>query len=81
MRRKLALAATMSLAFGMVGSPALAHHGTTAVVPPHQHLVNGEPVGPDACSDGQSIQFDHFHMRVHLGEPGGMGVVTSAACG
>ena len=44
-------------------------------VSPHQHFVktaSGQlvPVGPDACADGPSRQFDEFHGHVHVGAVG-----------
>ncbi len=55
------------------------------VVPRHQHYVvtaDGDlvPVGPNACENGMSIQFDKFHMNGHVGEPGSRGVITGGRC-
>ena len=55
------------------------------VVPKHQHYVvtaDGDlvPVGPNACQDGMSIQFDNFHLNGHVGVPGSRGVITGRAC-
>ena len=55
------------------------------VVPKHQHYVvtaDGDlvPVGPNACANGMSIQFDNFHMNGHVGVPGSRGVITGRAC-
>ena len=56
------------------------------VVGAHQHWVltgTGRyvPVGPNACENGQSIQFDNFHFNGHLGEPGSNGVIVGRLCG
>jgi len=44
-------------------------------VPAHQHWAltgTGEwvKVGPNSCDNGQSLQFDNFHLNGHLGNPG-----------
>jgi hypothetical protein len=54
-------------------------------VSPHQHdVVTAEvdrvPVGPNACDDGPSIQFDNFHNNGHAGVPGSLGVVVGGGC-
>ena len=54
-------------------------------VPAHQHYVvtaDGDlvPVGPNACANGQSIQFDNFHLNGHVGVPGAHGVIVGRAC-
>lgn len=78
--RVTVLVLAMLMALGMMAGPSAAHHGSEPVVPAHQHWVNGEQVGPNACEDGMSIEFDHFHMRAHQGEPGQRGVVTATGC-
>lgn len=75
MRRTAAVLATGMLALGVMAAPAMAFHPSfelpnEPVVPPHQHFINGQLVGPNACEDGPSIQFDHFHLNVHVGQPG-----------
>lgn len=54
-------------------------------VPAHQHYVvtaDGDlvPVGPNACEDGQSLQFDNFHLNGHVGVPGANGVIVGRGC-
>jgi len=54
-------------------------------IPAHQHYVvtaDGDyvPVGPNACENGQSIQFDNFHINGHVGVPGSLGVLTGLPC-
>jgi hypothetical protein len=54
-------------------------------VPAHQHYVvtaDGDlvPVGPDSCEDGQSRQFDNFHLNGHVGVPGAHGVIVGRSC-
>ena len=58
------------------------------VVGAHQHwalTATGEyvPVGPNACDNGKSIQFDNFHLNGHLGMPGleKLNVITGRPCG
>jgi hypothetical protein len=84
------IAAVMALGAG----PAAAqhpHHGfpNEPLVPAHQHYINGQRVGPNACVMGQSLGFDHFHINIHLGKPGsgvfrhdgaGLGMVTATGC-
>lgn len=75
MRRTPVVLATGMLALGVMAVPAMAFHPSFGfdnepVVPPHQHFINGQLVGPNACEDGPSIQFDHFHLNVHIGQPG-----------
>lgn len=73
----------MSAAPASAGHP---HHGVPndPVVGPHQHYVvtpNGQlPIGPNACEDGMSLGFDHFHFNVHAGVPGMKGKVTATGC-
>ena len=40
-------------------------------------------VGPNSCDNGQSIQFDKFHINGHLGVPGNekLGIITGLPCG
>ena len=69
----------------VVGTAGLWVAGATAVpggeVRPHIHyVVTGDgdrvPVGPDACAQGASRQFDNFHNNGHLGSPGQHGVIV-----
>lgn len=86
----LALVAGVTTSIVVMATPAVALHGTTEpVVPAHQHWINGQQVGPDACSNGMSLEFDHFHMNIHFGKPGldrtrgdgdGLGLVTATRC-
>ena len=55
------------------------------VVRPHTHHVELRDgtrvqVGPDACSNGQSLQFDNFHNIVDRGVPGVNGIIAGAGC-
>ena len=84
--RKLAAAAAGLAvgAFGMLVTQASADPPTPQVGP-HQHYVvrsGGDPVpvGPNACEDGMSIQFDNFHLNGHVGEPGQHGVIIGSGC-
>ena len=57
----------------------------TPTVPPHQHYVvnaNGDliPVGPSACKNGMSVQFDNFHNNVHRGQPFANGIISASGC-
>jgi hypothetical protein len=67
-------------------APAIATAGPPGgVVQPHQHYVQSEgnglvPVGPNACQDGPSKQFDNFHLNGHVGEPGARGVIVGRGC-
>lgn len=81
-RRLITLLMAATLFGGPMGGAAMALHSSTPTVPPHQHIINDQKVGPNACEDGMSIQFDHFHRNVHAGRPGlgGLGKVTSMAC-
>lgn len=94
-KRIVALVVGVLMSLGMVAAPALAFHPrfeepNEPVISPHQHLINGQRVGPNACKNGPSIAFDHFHLNVHIGKPGldffrgdppdGLLLVTSAAC-
>ena len=76
-----AVVAASSAVIGVAAATA----GPAGVVPPHRHYVasaNGElqPVGPNACEDGKSVQFDNFHNNVHRGEPGANGIISAAGC-
>lgn len=78
----LALAVTLLSGSGI----AVAAQGPpVGTVTPHRHYVNLPdgtlvPAGPDACSNGRSIQFDNFHYNVHRGVPGGNGIISSRGC-
>lgn len=70
-KRMLALSVGVSISTFGLAAPAVGLHETNEpVVPAHQHWINGQLVGPDACSDGMSLAFDHFHLNVHRGKPG-----------
>jgi hypothetical protein len=74
-----ALATTLAFASAAGGEPP------GGVVPIHQHYVvdaNGAllPVGPDACNDGPSKQFDNFHFNIHLGMPFANGIISFSGC-
>lgn len=65
---------------------AAATAGPAGTVPAHRHFVVNSagdlvPVGPNACADGVSVQFDNFHSNVHRGEPGGNGIISASGCG
>ena len=81
-RRLMTLLMAATLFGGSMGGAAMAFHSSPPQVSPHQHVVNGQQVGPNACDNGMSIQFDHFHNNVHAGQPGfgGLGKVTSLPC-
>lgn len=92
-KRTLALGAAIVMSLWMA-APALAFHPhhelpNEPLVEPHQHYINGQRVGPNACEDGPSIAFDHFHLNVHIGKPGfdffrgdgsGLHLVTATGC-
>ena len=84
MKSKLALAvAVAAMALAPAAATGQAPGGN---VPPHQHYVvtsDGDlvPIGPNSCEDGQSVQFDQFHVHVHRGEPGANGRVVGLMCG
>lgn len=83
MKSKLAAAVTIA---AMVLTPTLAGADQpTPVVPPHQHYIIAAtgvlvPVGPSACTDGMSVQFDNFHFNVHRGQPFANGIVSFSGC-
>jgi len=83
MKKKIAVTGLIAAA---ILTPAIAGAvQPTPTVPVHRHFVvssSGElvPVGPDSCANGQSVQFDNFHLNVHRGAPGAHGVVVSTAC-
>ena len=93
-RRIVAGVVAVAGTLGVIAGPASAFHPkydfpNEPIVPPHQHFINGQRVGPNACEDGPSIAFDHFHLNVHGGRPGhaffrgdgdGLGLVTAAHC-
>lgn len=83
-KTKLACAAVSAGALLMATGSALATAPAPTVFP-HQHfVVNGAGetigVGPNACEDGPSIEFDNFHLNVHSGPAGSHGTVISAPC-
>ena len=86
MKLKPALAvAVMVAAGGVVTAAAASGAPPGGTVPPHQHYVisaTGElvPVGPDACNDGPSHQFDNFHLNVHRGQPFANGIISFSGC-
>lgn len=90
MRRIIVVAAACLMSLAMVAGPASAHHGTDPIVGPHKHVVTkanaaagAVTIGPDACSDGMSLQFDHVHMKVHEGAAGTInsdGPIGGAGC-
>lgn len=95
MRRGAVLLASTLMALGMMAGPAMAMHPAhdfpnEPIVGPHQHYINGQRVGPNACADGMSLGFDHFHLNVHIGQPGlgvfreegrdGLGLTTATGC-
>jgi hypothetical protein len=90
MNRTVVAAVIVSGGFlALSAAPALAEHPhlgapNEPVVPAHQHYVvtpNGNlPVGPNACEDGMSLAFDHFHLNVHRGVPGTQGTVVATGC-
>lgn len=76
-----AVVAASSAVIGVAAATA----GPAGVVSPHRHFVvsaNGElqPVGPNACEDGKSVQFDNFHTNVHRGQPNANGIISAAGC-
>ena len=82
---KIAVAASAAAAAVIGGAMATAADQPVPVVPPHQHFVitaSGDtvPVGPNACANGPSLQFDNFHFNVHRGRPFDNGIITFAAC-
>ena len=85
MRNRIAaLALGVTLLSGS-GIAVAAQGPPVGTVRPHRNFVNlpdetRVPVGPDACSNGRSIQFDNFHYNVHQGVPGGNGIISSGGC-
>jgi hypothetical protein len=83
MRSKLWIG--VAIAFAAMAPVVAGADAPGGSVPPHQHYAvngNGEliPIGPDACDDGQSRQFDNMHIHVHRGAPGGHGTVVGLPC-
>lgn len=90
-KRMLTLVVGVTISMLGTAAPAVALHGgpSEPVVAAHQHWINGQEVGPDACGNGMSLAFDHFHMNVHLGKPGlgvqrgdgdGLGLTSATGC-
>lgn len=79
-RRLITLLMAATLFGGSMGGAAMAFHSSDPVVGPHQHWINGQKVGPNACEDGMSIQFDHFHFNIHAGRPAELGLVSATRC-
>ena len=84
MRKRVVATAVVVVGLGM-GATAVAAGPPPGEVPPHRHYVvlpSGEmvEVGPDACSNGTSRQFDNFHNHVHRGVPGGNGIISASGC-
>ena len=78
--------AVVAATSAIVGVAAATAAPPGGVVRAHRHFVvtaNGDlvPVGPNACEDGPSIQFDNFHNNVHKGQPGANGIISSGGCG
>lgn len=84
-RKMLVAGAVVVAATGAVGvtvASAAAPGGSVGV---HQHYAVTSDgslvrVGPNACKDGQSLQFDNFHNNGHKGVPGDLGVITGKPC-
>ena len=86
MKIKLAVAAAIAaIAATAVAPTVVGATQPTPVIPAHQHYVinaTGDlvPVGPDACTDGMSLQFDNFHFNVHRGQPFANGIISFSGC-
>ena len=88
MKRRVVLAGTVAAAAGVMtlGLATAASGGPPAgTVPAHQHYVitaTGTlvPVGPNACENGKSIQFDNFHNNIHRGQPFANGIISFSGC-
>ena len=88
MKRKLALAGTVVAAAALTTlglATAASGEKPTPLIQPHQHYVVDHtgawvPVGPDACNDGPSIQFDNFHFNIHKGQPFENGIISFSGC-
>jgi hypothetical protein len=85
MRNRIAglVVAAALLSGAYVGVAAAGPPGGT--LGPHTHHVELRDgtrvqVGPDACLNGPSLQFDNFHNNVHRGVPGGNGIISGAGC-
>jgi hypothetical protein len=80
--------AALALATALLGGTAVAVAAAGppgGTVPAHGHVValpdgTSVQVGPDACSNGQSVQFDNFHNNVHRGAAGDNGIISFASC-
>lgn len=77
--------AVVAASSAVVGVAAATAGPPAGAVPPHQHYVvsaNGDlhPVGPNACEDGPSQQFDNFHFNIHKGKPFDNGIISASGC-
>lgn len=84
-RTMIVTGAAVAATSAILGVAAATAEPPPGQVPKHQHYVvtaDGDlvPVGPNACEDGPSIQFDKFHLNGHIGEPGQHGVVVGRGC-
>lgn len=82
---KIRIAAVAALAATACTATVAGASQPTPTVPPHQHyIVTAEgdrvPVGPNACEDGMSVQFDNFHTKIHRGQPYANGIVSASGC-
>jgi hypothetical protein len=85
MRNRIAVLALATAVLGGSGIAVAAASPPGGDVPAHSHHVELDDgtrvrVGPDACSKGESIQFDNFHNIVHRGVPGGNGIISGGGC-
>jgi hypothetical protein len=85
MRNRIAALAVATALLGGAGVAVAAAGPPGGTVGAHTHHVELRDgtrvqVGPDACSNGQSLQFDNFHNIVHRGAPGGNGIISGAGC-
>jgi hypothetical protein len=77
--------AVVAASAAIVGVTAATAGPPAGTVPPHRHFVVTEsgdlrPVGPNACEDGSSTQFDNFHFNIHRGKPFDNGIISADAC-
>ena len=82
---KIKIAATVAIAATALTVAVAGATQPTPRVPAHQHYIvtaNGDrvPVGPNACEDGMSLQFDNFHTNIHRGQPFANGIVSASGC-
>lgn len=69
----------------IVGVGAATADAPGGSIPAHQHYVVSatgdlQPVGPNACEDGTSVQFDNFHFNIHRGKPFDNGIISASGC-